>query len=104
MQVLQRFLGFLEDVLTPSHQLFAEVVPLALVHEGLFVGRPVVFALVLDRCSRAVGGVNAIVAIVTVMAVMAVMAVARAYAVDPLLILHLTPPLPERASLLAGRA
>src|ERR1041385_5638076 len=42
LQVLQGIARLLEDFLPPSEQALAEVVPLALVHEWLFVGRPVV--------------------------------------------------------------
>ena len=38
LQMLQGFLGFFQDVLAPGAQPFAEIVPLALIHEGLFVG------------------------------------------------------------------
>jgi hypothetical protein len=41
MEMLQRLLGYLEDILPPSEQLVAEIIPLALVHERLFVGGPV---------------------------------------------------------------
>src|ERR1700722_161786 len=43
LEVLQRLLGFLEDVLAPGQELVAEVLPLAVSHERLFFGRPVVF-------------------------------------------------------------
>src|SRR3569623_609805 len=45
LQVLQGFLGFLEDVFAPGQELRAKVIALALVHERLFVRRPVVFVL-----------------------------------------------------------
>jgi len=38
LEMLQRLLGLLEDVLTPVEQLQPEILPLALVHERLFVG------------------------------------------------------------------
>ena len=41
LEMLQRLLGLLEDVLAPVEQLQAEILPLALVHEWLFVGGPV---------------------------------------------------------------
>src|SRR5580704_6858356 len=41
LEMLQRLLGLLEDVLAPIEQLQPEILPLALVHERLFVGRPV---------------------------------------------------------------
>src|SRR5580692_12138059 len=41
LEMLQRLLGLLEDVLAPVEQLQPEVLPLALVHERLFVGGPV---------------------------------------------------------------
>src|SRR5580658_5009314 len=40
LEMLQRLLGLLEDVLAPIEQLQAEILPLALVHERLFVGGP----------------------------------------------------------------
>src|SRR5262245_15584197 len=42
LQMLQSFLGLLQNVVLPVEQLLAEILPLALVHERLFVGRPVV--------------------------------------------------------------
>src|SRR5262249_13158085 len=42
LEMLQRFLGLLEDVLPPRGQLRAEVLALTLIHERLFIGRPVV--------------------------------------------------------------
>ena len=45
LEMLQRLLGLLEDVLPPVEQLLAEILPLALVHERLFVGRPIVLVL-----------------------------------------------------------
>jgi hypothetical protein len=41
LEMLQRLLGYLEDILPPGEQLVAEILPLALVHERLFVGGPV---------------------------------------------------------------
>src|ERR1700726_3612692 len=41
LEMLQRLLGLLEDILPPVEQLQAEIFPLALIHEGLFVGGPV---------------------------------------------------------------
>src|SRR5580692_7387795 len=38
LEMLQRLLGLLEDVLAPVEQLQPEILPLALVHERLFVG------------------------------------------------------------------
>src|SRR5262245_62812977 len=46
LQVGQGFLGLLEDLLLPREQLLAEILPLALIHEGLFVGRSVELVLV----------------------------------------------------------
>src|SRR5690349_11437258 len=43
LKMLQRFLGFLEYVLSPCEQLGAKIFALALVHERLLVGRPIVF-------------------------------------------------------------
>src|SRR6185369_6762233 len=43
LKMLQRFLGFLEYVLSPGEQLGAKIFPLALVHKRLLVGRPIVF-------------------------------------------------------------
>src|SRR5260370_41190547 len=42
----ERFLGLLEDFLLPSDELLAEILPLALVHERLFVGRSIELGLV----------------------------------------------------------
>src|SRR5262245_44127656 len=42
LQMLQRLLGLLQNVVLPVEQLLAEVLALALVHEWLFVGRPVI--------------------------------------------------------------
>src|SRR5262249_28529139 len=42
LQVLQRFPGLAQDVLAPCQESLAEVLPLAVVHEWLFVGRPVI--------------------------------------------------------------
>src|SRR5580693_3167231 len=41
LKMLQRLLGFLEDILAPVEQLQAEILPLPLVHERLFVGRSI---------------------------------------------------------------
>jgi hypothetical protein len=41
LEMLQRLLGYLEYILPPGEQLVAEILPLALVHERLFVGGPV---------------------------------------------------------------
>src|SRR5262245_44587396 len=38
LQVSQRLFGLLEDLLLPVEQLLAEIFPLALIHEGFFVG------------------------------------------------------------------
>src|SRR5215470_20262165 len=43
LKVLQRFLGFLENVFAPREQFCAKIFALALIHERLFVGRPIVF-------------------------------------------------------------
>src|SRR5215510_9457795 len=42
LQVLQSFLCLLQNIVLPVEQLLAEVLPLAIVHERLFVGWPVV--------------------------------------------------------------
>src|SRR5258705_2985268 len=42
LEMHQRLLGLLEDVLFPSHQLLAKVFALTLVHERLFVGRTII--------------------------------------------------------------
>src|SRR4029077_2731720 len=42
LEVLQSFLGFLEDILPPDEQFHAKIFALALVHKRLFVGRPVI--------------------------------------------------------------
>src|SRR5689334_9878819 len=70
LKMLERLLGFLQDVLAPREQLAAEVLPLALVHERLFLGRPVRFFFFhahaphsvhssLDTCSSAANGDSA---------------------------------------------
>src|SRR5262249_41874013 len=46
LEMGQRLLGLLEDLLLPREQLLAEILPLALVHEGLFVGRSIGLGLV----------------------------------------------------------
>src|SRR5262249_33120427 len=58
LEMLQRLLRLLVDVFFSSQQLLAEVVPLALAHERLFVGWPIALILVrqdavavLARCS-----------------------------------------------------
>ena len=43
LEMLQRLLGFLEDVLAPVEQLHAEILPLALIHERFPVRRTVDF-------------------------------------------------------------
>ena len=48
LEMRQRLLGLLEDVLSPDQSASAEVLALPLAHERLFVGRPVVL-LVQDR-------------------------------------------------------
>src|SRR5258707_5997326 len=47
----ERFLGLLEDFLLPSDELLAEILPLALVHERLFVGRSIELGLVQYRAT-----------------------------------------------------
>jgi hypothetical protein len=42
LEVLQCFLGFLEDVFSPHEQLCAKILALALIHKRLFIGRPIV--------------------------------------------------------------
>ncbi len=88
---------------------WTEILPLPLVHERLFLARPVILALVLGR--RSVGSMDAVMAVVSIaVAVLAVMAIVPVrtvmaiYVLDPLLILHFDPPYSKRASLLAGRA
>src|SRR5437763_6770837 len=41
LEVLQRLFGLLEDILPPVEQLYPEILPLALIHERLFVARPI---------------------------------------------------------------
>src|SRR5262245_8761907 len=59
LKMLQCFLGLLEYVLPPREQLGAKIFALALVHERLLVGRPIVFGfgqhshLLPDSCSWA---------------------------------------------------
>src|SRR5262245_47070164 len=89
LQVLERFLGLFQDVFPPCQELAAEVVPLPLIHEGLFVARPIILSLF-----RAVG---------TVGPAMTIGAVRIEYAVSVLLF-HCDPTHTTRASLLAGRA
>ena len=48
----KRLLGLLQDVVLPGEQLLAEILPLALIHEWLFVGRSV--GLVPDKAAYAV--------------------------------------------------
>src|SRR3954464_16034732 len=43
LEVLEGLLGLLQDVFPPSQQLGAEILPLAVIHERLFFGRPVMF-------------------------------------------------------------
>src|SRR5215218_7724920 len=109
LQMLQGVLGLFEDVFPPNRELLAEILLLPLIHERLFLGRPVILALVLGR--RSVGSMDAVMAVMSVaVAVLAVMAIVPVgtvmaiYVLDPLLILHFTPPYSKRASLLAGRA
>src|SRR6185437_7481458 len=45
LKVQQRFLGLLEDVFPPGEQLDAKILALPLVHERLFVRRPIIFGL-----------------------------------------------------------
>src|ERR1700719_2249381 len=45
LQVLQGIARLFEDFLAPDEQALAEVIPLALVHERLLVGRPVGFSV-----------------------------------------------------------
>src|SRR5262245_58430305 len=42
LQMLKRLARLFQDVLPPCEQLVAEIVPLALIHEWFFVGRPIV--------------------------------------------------------------
>ncbi len=46
LEMGQRLLGLFEDLLLPREQLLAEILPLALIHERLFVGRSVDLGLV----------------------------------------------------------
>src|SRR5262245_43471578 len=43
LEVLQRFLGFLENIFAPGEELHAKIFALALVHERLLVGWPIAF-------------------------------------------------------------
>src|SRR5262245_13643225 len=45
LKVQQRFLGFLENIFPPGEQLRAKIFALALVHERLLVGWPIIFIL-----------------------------------------------------------
>src|SRR5262249_50614116 len=94
LEGLEGFLGLLEGVLPPGQGAGAGKSPLALIHERLFVGRPVVLVLLVGG-PIAVDGMQAVMAIsivpVGLVAVQTVTIVA-VYAVLPLLILHLTPP------------
>src|SRR5262249_3598442 len=45
----QRLLGLFEYLLLPGEELLAEILPLAVVHERLFVGRSINLVLVEDR-------------------------------------------------------
>src|SRR5262245_13848102 len=47
----QRFFGLLEDFLLPIDELLAEILPLALVHERLFVGRSIELGFILYRAA-----------------------------------------------------
>src|ERR1700738_2561693 len=55
LEMGERFLRLLEYFLLPGKQLLPEIFPLALIHEWLFVGRPIAFGLVQDRCAIFVG-------------------------------------------------
>src|SRR5215475_9371297 len=46
LEMGQRLPGLFEDLLLPGEQLLAEILPLALIHEGLFVGRSIGLGLV----------------------------------------------------------
>src|SRR5262249_25458486 len=52
LQVLEGVARLPEDLVAPHEQPLAEVVPLALVHERLFVGRPVVFIFIPGHARR----------------------------------------------------
>src|ERR1700681_148500 len=52
LKVLEGFLRLLENILLPRQQLLAEVVPLALVHERLLIGRPIGLALLRPHALR----------------------------------------------------
>src|SRR5579864_1925118 len=43
LEMLEGLLGLLENILLPRQQFLSEIVPLAFVHERLFVGRPIGF-------------------------------------------------------------
>ena len=114
LQMLEGLLGFLQDFFLPGVQLCAEIVPLPLVHERLFVGRPVGLGLVLGPRFRSpcrhgwplsmaidLWPFRPFLAVVTRCWHLTIHGF---YAVDPLLVLHFDPTLLERASLLAGRA
>src|SRR5262245_12924301 len=92
LKVLERLLGLFQDVFPPRQELAAEVVPLPLIHERLFVGRPIILVLF-----RAVGTVGPTMAVGTVGTVGIVYAVS-------VLLFHCDPTHTTRASLLAGRA
>src|SRR5260370_40247820 len=55
LEMGELFLRLLEYFLLPGKQLLPEIFPLALIHEWLFVGRPIAFGLVQDRCAIFVG-------------------------------------------------
>src|ERR1700730_5896610 len=51
LEVLEGLLCLLENILSPSKQLLAEILTLAIVHERLFVGRPIGLALISTHLS-----------------------------------------------------
>src|SRR5262245_11813030 len=64
LEMLQRLLGLLQDFLLPGEKLLAEVLPLALVHERLFVGGPIVLVLVGQDGVAVLGGRRAVLLLV----------------------------------------
>jgi hypothetical protein len=55
LEVLEGLLGLPENVFPPSQQLLPEIVALAIIHERLFVSRPIGFALIRTHLFRLPG-------------------------------------------------
>src|SRR6516225_6562120 len=55
LEMGERLLRLLKYFLFPREQLLPEILPLTFIHEWLFVGRPIGFDLVQDRCAIFVG-------------------------------------------------